>query len=331
MDPASPQPDVIERAAAVLRAGGLVVFPTETVYGLGANALDPAAVGRIFAAKGRPANNPLIVHVPDAATVSLVATAWPDVAGRLAHRFWPGPLTLVLPKRGEVPDSVTAGGPTVAVRVPAHPVAIALLRAAGIPVAAPSANPSNQLSPTRAEHVCRMLDGRVDLILDGGPTTGGIESTVVDVTCSPPRLLRPGLIGPAELQDVIGPLDRATAAAISPGAAQVSPGMLPRHYAPRTKLLCYERGAREQVEAMSRAGSRVGWIAFASEAVRELPGVVSVRLPSHPAGYAAHLFDALHRLDEAGLDVIVVEAPPAADEWLAVRDRLRRAATVEPE
>jgi L-threonylcarbamoyladenylate synthase len=326
VNPASPQPAVIEQAAAVLRAGGLVVFPTETVYGLGANALDPPAVGRVFAAKGRPANNPLIVHVADAAAVSRVASAWPEGAARLADRFWPGPLTLVLPKRLEVPDAVTAGGPTVAVRVPAHPVALALLRAADFPVAAPSANPSGQLSPTRAEHVGRGFDGRVDLILDGGPTSGGIESTVLDVTTWPPRLLRPGLIGPTELEAVVGPLARTPSPASSGGEAQASPGMLPRHYAPRTKLFCDETGARLRVESFRKGGMQVGWLPFDEKLPANSPGVFSVQLPRDPAGYAACLYDALHRLDGAGLDAIVVEMPPATADWLAVRDRLRRAA-----
>ena len=192
----------------MLRGGGLAAFPTETVYGLGANALDAAAVARIFAAKGRPANNPLIVHLADAAQVREIAADWPESASRLAERFWPGPLTLVLPRRDIVPDIVTARGPTVAVRVPAHPVAQALLRAAALPLAAPSANRSTELSPTRAEHVLRGLEGRIDLLLDGGPTAGGIESTVLDVTIMPPRLLRPGLIGVAQLEAVIGPLMR---------------------------------------------------------------------------------------------------------------------------
>jgi L-threonylcarbamoyladenylate synthase len=324
VDPASPQPDVIARAAAVLRSGGLVAFPTETVYGLGANALDAEAVARIFTAKGRPANNPLIVHVPDASAVPRVAAAWPESATRLAGHFWPGPLTFVLPKRGEVPDAVTAGGPTVAVRVPANAVALALLRAAGVPVAAPSANRSSELSPTRAEHVLRGLGGRVDLILDGGMTSGGIESTVLDVTSSPPRLLRPGLIGPAALEAVIGPLARTIAPANAPGAALASPGLLPRHYAPRTQLYCEETGAREKLEALSRGGHRVGWVPFTSQPDAALPGAVVRQLPKDPAGYAAKLYDTLHELDGSDLDAIVVELPPATDEWLAVRDRLRR-------
>src|SRR5437763_8542920 len=223
----------IASAADVLRSGGLVAFPTETVYGLGANALDADAVGRIFAAKGRPAANPIIVHVADAAGVGAVVADWPDAAARLAERFWPGPLTLVLPKRDAVPDVVTAGGPTVAVRVPAHPVAHALLRAAGVPVAAPSANRSSELSPTTAGHVLHGLGGRIDLILDAGPCPGGIESTVLDVTNDPPRLLRPGLVTPAQIEAVIGPIQRFGEPA---GSVLRSPGLLAKHYAPRAPL-----------------------------------------------------------------------------------------------
>jgi L-threonylcarbamoyladenylate synthase len=318
---------VIARAAAVLCGGGLVAFPTETVYGLGANALDAAAVARIFAAKGRPPNNPLIVHVPDVVSVPHVAATWPEAAGKLAERFWPGPLTLVLPKRGEVPDAVTAGRPTVAVRVPSNPVALTLLCAAAVPVAAPSANRSSELSPTRAEHVLHGLDGRIDLILDGGPTTGGIESTVVDVTCSPPRLLRPGLIGPAELEAVIGALDRGAAVNAETDVAPASPGMLPRHYAPRTKLYCEEESARGRAERMALQGYRIGWIPFSSPINLGPPGVLGVEMPSDPAGYSARLYEVLHELDGKGLNAIVVEMPPADDAWLAIRDRLQRAAT----
>jgi L-threonylcarbamoyladenylate synthase len=328
VDPKTPQPDIIAHAASILRRGGLVAFPTETVYGLGANALDVEAVHRIFAAKGRPSHNPLIVHVPDTASVSRVAAAWPETAARLAERFWPGPLTLVLPKKRELPDAITAGGPTVAVRVPANAVALALLRAADLPVAAPSANLSSALSPTRAEHVLRGLDGRIDLILDGGPTSGGIESTVLDVTCSPARLLRPGLIGPAEIEAAIGPLVRGAGAEEAASAALASPGMLPRHYAPRTKLYCDEpTKARLRAESMGLQGFKAGWLTITVTLDLHLPGVVQVRMPTDPAGYAGRLYDVLHELDDAGLAGIVVELPPATDEWLAVRDRLQRGAT----
>src|SRR5579872_2410044 len=194
----------IDRAAELLRAGRLVAFPTETVYGLGAKALSAEAVARIFAAKGRPAYNPVIVHVSDAGAAQELVADWPDIADRLAAAFWPGPLTLVLPKSLLVPDEVTAGSQTVAVRVPSHAVALALLRAAGAPVAAPSANRSMLLSPTTAEHVLEGLDGRIDAVLDAGPAPGGIESTVIGLADSPPRLLRPGLISPAQIEAVIG-------------------------------------------------------------------------------------------------------------------------------
>jgi L-threonylcarbamoyladenylate synthase len=321
-----PEADVIARAAAVLRGGGLVAFPTETVYGLGANALDAAAVGRIFAAKGRPANNPLIVHVAEAAEAQQVAAAWPEAAARLAARFWPGPLTLVLPKRDVVPDAVTAGGPTVAVRVPAHPVARALIRAAGMPVAAPSANRSTRLSPTRAEHVLGGLAGRIDLLLDGGPTAGGLESTVLDVTGTPPRLLRPGLVTPGEIEAVVGEIARPEG---TPGAADrplPSPGMLGRHYAPRAVVRCFEEISREQVRALLREGRNLGWLTFGG-AAPQADGVRVVVMPREPEAYAAQLYAVLHALDAAGVDQIVVELPPNTEEWLAVRDRLRRAAS----
>jgi L-threonylcarbamoyladenylate synthase len=324
VDPQAPDPIVIARAADVLRSGRLVAFPTETVYGLGADALNPSAVARIFAAKGRPTNNPLIVHVPDAMSVLRVAATWRESAARLAMRFWPGPLTLVLPKREEVPDAITAGGPTVAVRVPANAVALALLRAVGSPLAAPSANRSSELSPTRAEHVLRGLAGRVDLILDGGPTSGGIESTILDLTTSPPTLLRPGLVSPAELEAEIGPIARVARPGMGKDNPLPSPGLLPRHYAPRTKLYGVESGGRERVVELINAGRRVGWIPFGSAEV--VPGVVIAQLPMDPAGYATRLYQALHELDDAKLDAIVVDLPPATEEWLAVRDRLRRGA-----
>jgi L-threonylcarbamoyladenylate synthase len=308
--------------AAVLRAGGLVAFPTETVYGLGASALDSAAVLSIFTAKGRPPNNPLIVHVATAQDAQTVAAKWPESAAKLAAHFWPGPLTLVLPKRPDVPDIVTAGGPTVAVRVPAHPVALALIRAAGMPLAAPSANRSGYISPTRAEHVLRGLGGRIDMLLDAGPVPGGIESTVLDVTTDPPRLLRPGLVSPAQIEAVIGRIVLPAAMAPS-GSPLPSPGMLTRHYAPRTPLELAEDDGRARVEELRRAGLRVGWLTFGGD---QLDSVTTVTMPADPAGYAAALYAALHILDGAAVDRIIVAQPPDAPEWLAVRDRLRRAA-----
>ncbi len=324
VDPRAPQPERIAQAAAVLRARGLVAFPTETVYGLGANALDAAAVGRIFAAKGRPAHNPVIVHVAGAADVEQVAADWPASAARLAERFWPGPLTLVLPRKPTGPAAVTAGGPTVAVRVPAHPVALVLLRAAGVPVAAPSANRSSHLSPTQAAHVLRDLEGRIDLVLDGGPCPGGIESTVLDLTTRPPRLLRPGLVTQPELEAVLGtavlPVKKTE------GGPLPSPGLLSRHYAPRTPLECAANGGRARVAELCQEGRRVGWLTY-GPSPDVPPGAVVRVLPSDPGGYAAGVYAALHELDTAGLECIVVALPPDAVEWQAIRDRLRRASS----
>jgi len=301
VDPDAPDAAVIDRAAAVIRSGGLVAFPTETVYGLGANALDPTAVARIFAAKGRPATNPVIVHVADVAEVGNVVADWPATAAALAGRFWPGPLTLVLPRGRAVPDVVTAGGLTVAVRCPAHAVARALIRAAGVPIAAPSANRSTELSPTRADHVLKGLNGRIDLVLDGGTCSGGIESTVVDVTEKQVRILRPGLITEPMLEAVVGPLgERGPAAGIAR-----SPGQMAKHYSPRTPIVLVAAGAARP------AGERV---------------VVMRDLPADPTGYAAVLYARLHELDGKGFDQIVIELPPDTAEWAGVRDRLIRAA-----
>jgi L-threonylcarbamoyladenylate synthase len=326
--PQKPDETVMTRAAAVLRGGGLVAFPTETVYGLGANALDAEAVARIFAAKGRPAHNPLIVHVPDVAAARELVTEWPETAERLAELFWPGPLTLVLPRREVIPDIVTAGGPTVAVRVPAHPVALALLRASGVPIAAPSANRSLRLSPTRAEHVRRGLSGRIAMILDGGPTTGGLESTVLDLTATPPRLLRPGLVTPAEIEAIIGPIARPSAQPPT-ATALPSPGMMARHYAPRAPLELAEDDGEPRVAELLAQGVKVGWIALGATAGIRAPGLETIALPPEPAAYAAQLYAALHALDDAGVERIVVALPPDTEAWLAVRDRLRRAATPE--
>ncbi len=328
VDPKTPDSAVIARAASVLRAGGLVAFPTETVYGLGANALDPAACERIFIAKGRPANNPIIVHGAGVMEVRQVIAHWPDTAARLAAQFWPGPLTLVLPKLPAVPDVVTAGGPTVAVRVPAHPVALALLRAAGIPVAAPSANRSGELSPTRAEHVLRGLGERIDILLDGGPTPGGVESTVLNLSSHRPTLLRPGLVAPAEIEAVIGPIERSASVA-KVGKALPSPGMLARHYAPRATLERVQGSGASRVAELVKEGMRVGWLRFGGPSDDKLPRGIIVVMPTEPKGYAARLYDVLHELDDQGVDRIIVELPPHTEDWLAVHDRLRRASTPE--
>lgn len=317
--------DVIDRAAQVLTCGGLVAFPTETVYGLGANALDPTAVRRIFEAKGRPARNPLIVHVASVAAAPAFVSEWPPEATALAERFWPGPLTLVLPKADTVPDVVTAGGPTVGIRMPAHPIAAALIEAAGVPVAAPSANRSSRVSPTRVEHVLKALDGRIDLVLDGGPTAGGIESTVLDVSVRPARLLRPGPVTPAQIEPIIGAVVRAAETPTSPGAPLGSPGLLKRHYAPRARLECVTGSGEARTRELVQTGRRVGWVAFGRPPCGEA-GATTIVMPTQPDAYAARLYAALHELDDTHVDWIVVELPPDEPAWLAVRDRLRRAA-----
>jgi len=323
VDPAQPEAEKIRRAASVLRGGGLIAFPTETVYGLGADARNAEAVSRIFEAKGRPATNPVIVHVADPSELLNVSEEPTETGKLLAKRFWPGPLTLVLPKRPEIPAIVTANGPTVAVRCPAHPVARAVIREAGVPVAAPSANRSTELSPTRAEHVLAGLDGRIELILDGGACPGGLESTVVDATGPIPRVLRHGLITVPMLEAVIGHVECGSND--SPEVAR-SPGQMEKHYSPRTKLrLVSGTELVDEIMAATRAGKRVGSVMFHGKAM--LPGTgPHVSLPDDPPAAAALLYDTLFRLDRAGLDEILVELPPDAPAWAAIRDRLSRAA-----
>lgn len=328
LDPKNPDPEAIAHAAERLRQGDLVAFPTETVYGLGANALDAEAVAQIFAAKGRPARNPLIVHVADVAAAREVVGEWPDAAVRLAAAFWPGPLTLVLPRRASIPDIVTGGGQTVGIRVPAHPVALALLRAAGAPIAAPSANRSLQLSPTCAAHVAQSLGGRIPLILDGGATSGGLESTVLSLCGDTPQLLRPGLLSPARIEAVIGPIQRS---ANLPSQADVgplpAPGMLSRHYAPHAplELMNDTPAALARMHRLRLQGKRIGRLTF-DPTYPTLPGLVILLMSRDPTLYAGRLYAALHELDAAGVDAIFVDAPPAEEAWLAVRDRLQRAA-----
>ncbi len=328
IDPARPDPGALEQAARVLRGGGLVAFPTETVYGLGAHALDPAAVGRIYHAKGRPGYNPLIVHAADADAARALASAWPEEAERLAGAFWPGPLTLVLPKHDSIPHSVTAGLPSVALRVPAHRVAHALLRAAGIPVAAPSANRSTGVSPTTAEHVVRSLGDRVDVIVDGGPCPVGIESTVLSLAGPRPTLLRPGTISVDDLRPIIGDVALPSSAPDAT-AARPSPGMLDRHYAPRASIRILPPGGRARMLAEAGGevdeGRRIGGLMMMSVDDPRIAPVV--RMPDDPAGYASRLYAALHELDDAGCDVILIDQPPDTPAWAGVRDRLRRAAT----
>jgi L-threonylcarbamoyladenylate synthase len=291
----------IEQAAALIRAGKLVAFPTETVYGLGANALDSAAVARIFDAKRRPRTSPLIVHVDSVEMARGLASEWPEAAETLARRYWPGPLTLVVPKAASIPDIVTAGLATVGLRMPAHPLALALIGAAGVPIAAPSANRFTELSPTNAGHV---PEGLADYVLDGGPARVGIESTVLSLA-GPPTLLRPGVIPQTEIEALIGPV--ATAGEGSTEGAHASPGMHRRHYRPATPLYLVGSGERPPVECGA-------WLRIGQE------------MPGDPVEYAAVLYETLHRLDGKGLGAIAVERPPDTAEWAGVLDRLKRAA-----
>ncbi len=290
----------IETAAALIRAGKLVAFPTETVYGLGANALDAEAVGRIFTAKGRPRTSPLIVHVASIDMARSLAASWPEAAEILVRRYWPGPLTLVLPKQPRIPDAVTAGLPTVGLRMPAHPVALALIRAAGVPIAAPSANRFTELSPTAAGHVPETI---ADAVLDGGPARVGIESTVLSLVDAP-ILLRPGVIPLPEIEALIGRVQIGSTAE----GPHPSPGMHERHYRPSTPLYLVPAGG-----ALPKGNGvylRIG---------EEMPG--------EPLAYAAALYSTLHRLDGEGHDWIALEPPPATPEWSGILDRLRRAAS----
>jgi len=311
-------PADLDEAAGLLLRGGLVAFPTETVYGLGALALEPLAVRGLYAAKGRPLTNPLIVHVPGEAEARDLCAAWPAEASLLAARFWPGPLTLVLPRAAQVPDEVTAGGETVAVRAPAHPGARALLQRVRAPLAGPSANRSEHVSPTSAAHVLRDLNGRIDAVLDGGRCTVGIESTVVRLAAGDgqARLLRQGAIPRAALEELLGPL------ALGPlheGAAQ-SPGLHRRHYAPAALVRLVESG--ELAQAIAALPGPVGALVYSAP----VDSAQVARLPGNASGYARELYSALRDLEDAGCTAIVIEQVPPGAEWDAVRDRLSRAA-----
>ncbi|MFM1767504.1 MAG: Threonylcarbamoyl-AMP synthase [Verrucomicrobiota bacterium] len=320
----------VRRAADLLRAGQVVALPTETVYGLAANALDPAAVARIFAVKGRPSHNPVIVHVADLAMARRCAAAWPPAAARLAAAFWPGPLTLVLPRAHDIPDAVTAGGPTVGLRWPAHPFMQAVIRACGFPLAAPSANPANALSPTNAGHVLAQLGERIPLIIDGGQSQVGIESTVLDLVASPPRVLRPGMIHAESLVAALGePLAEGAPGGTPGGGALRSPGQLAKHYAPKARVLILdwqdEAHLREQILARGLNPATCWVIAHAQVPTSRLWAGVSV-IPHDAEAFARALYAELHRCDQEGVGCIVVQTLPPGPEWQGIADRLRRAA-----
>lgn len=302
----------VQEAAAKIRAGELVAFPTETVYGLGANALDASAVAKIYALKGRPASSPLIVHVFSIEMARSLVAEWPPEAEALARRYWPGPLTLVLPKRASIPPAVTAGLLTVGVRMPDHPVALALIREAGVPIAAPSANKFAGLSPTAADHVREIFDGAVP-VLDGGPCRVGIESTVVSIAAGRITLLRPGQIPADAIAEAMGraPGEIGRATAPEAHAAHPAPGMHERHYSPRTPLV------------LTRDPDPRGVYLFRAQPA---PAARAIQMPGDPEAYAARLYAVLHEIDREGWPVIAVEPPPDTLEWAAILDRLRRAA-----
>jgi L-threonylcarbamoyladenylate synthase len=317
----------VKVAAERLRAGEVVGLPTETVYGLAANALDAKAVANIFQIKGRPAHNPIIIHVASNEMAAACAAHWPEAATKLSHAFWPGPLTLVLPRGKNIPDNVTAGGETVGVRWPSHPFMQAVIRECGFPLAAPSANLSNQISPTNAEHVRGRLADKISLIVDGGQSQVGIESTVLDLTAQPPRVLRPGMIHAESLAAVCGEIsDRQS---LLSDSTLRSPGLLAKHYSPRAKLLVLDwqddADLRAQLSTFNFQLSTTHVIAHTKIPAGFSAENVSV-IPHDAEAYARALYGELHRCDAHGATLIVVEAPPETAEWSGIADRLRRAA-----
>jgi len=313
----------VQRAAELLRTGEAVAVPTETVYGLAADATNAEAVARIFAIKGRPVRNPIIVHVSSVSMAKRCVTRWTLLAAKLARAFWPGPLTLVLPRAQLIPDIVTGGGSTVGIRWPSHPFMQALIRECGFPLAAPSANPSNRVSPTNADHVRRTLGRKVPVIVDGGQAQVGIESTVLDVSVSPPRVLRPGMIHREALMAVTGIL----ADAHRPGVLR-SPGLLRTHYAPLAKLVIWSWQDEAELRRRSRASgvvsSSIHVITHTHIPAGEGFGRVAV-IPHDAEAFGRSIYAELHHCDQAGAKLIIVEALPETGEWAAIQDRLKRA------
>ena len=320
----------IRTAAAILQAGGLVGIPTETVYGLGANGLSSVAVGKIFAAKGRPQDNPLILHVPDASWLARYCREVPDSAYTLAERFWPGPLTMILPRKDVVPDAVTAGLDTVGVRCPNHPVTLAIIRAADVPVAAPSGNTSGRPSPTRAEHMVEDMAGKIDAIVDGGPCGVGVESTIIDLTCTPPRLLRPGGLPLEALEEVLGEVavDAALLRPLGAGEKPKAPGMKYRHYAPKapvTVVLGEPSATADYIAA--HLGEHTGVICFDEWAGRFAGHVVeNIGSAARKDEQARRVFDALRAFDHTDVTEIYAQCPHEDGLGLAVANRLKKAA-----
>lgn len=337
LDPVSPDPEVIRRAGDILKRGGLVAFPTETVYGLGGDALNREAARKIYAAKGRPSNNPLIVHIADMEHLEAIAAEIPEKARKLASIWWPGPLTMIFNKKDIVPDATSGGLPTVAVRMPNHPIALDLIRAAGGFIAAPSANTSGRPSPTIAEHVREDLDGKIDMILDGGEVRIGLESTIVDFTDEIPMMLRPGYINMEKLEEILGEvlidpaiLDENASENIRPKA----PGMMYRHYAPKAQLTIVEGGEKEVVDRIlelaaqsCREGKSVGIIAAdeTAESYKDYD-VKNIGSRETDKEIARRLFRVLREFDDEGTDVILSESFETPRMGQAIMNRLLKAA-----
>lgn len=344
----------LDQACRLLRNDDVCAFPTETVYGLGGNAMSSKAIERIYHLKGRPLTNPLIVHLFHTDQLPALITDWPSLAQELATKHWPGPLTLVLPRHPKVPALVSAGLPTIAIRMPAHKVAIALLRESGLPLCAPSANRSEHISPTTAEHVVRSLP-QVPLVLDGGPCSLGLESTVVDLTVWPPRLLRPGALPLVSLQQTLPNLALPDPKeAVDPSEARKAPGLMKRHYAPHVPawLIRSVEGCKPLVDFLTLGNNQasttrlleiiqrnvgnyslplpeasvftVGLLTHHPSTVRS-PHAVVEQLPNDPMGYAADLYAALYRLEDKKVSCVFVEDPPHTSAWMAIHDRLQRA------
>lgn len=329
VEPHQPDRNALRLASDILHRGGLVVIPTETVYGLAANALDPQAVLGIYAAKNRPADNPLIVHVSSVDMAKEYAAEWPRAAQKLADAFWPGPLTMILPKRENIPPEVTCGGSSVAIRFPSHPVARAVIEESGLPLAAPSANRSGSPSPTCADHVVHDLNGLVDLIIDGGHCACGVESTVVTLCTNPPRLLRPGFVTVEELRDVLGEVevDPAVFHALKDGQPVASPGMKYRHYAPRARLTLLDGSLADcAAYAAEHAGEHPTVLCFEGEETAFSVDTIVYGKEGDAASQAARLFDALRALDERGVKIAYARCPARDGVGMAVWNRVLRAA-----
>ena len=320
----------VGKAAAILRAGNVAALPTETVYGLAANAWSAESARRIYAVKKRPPTNPLIVHIVGQSMLRQCVRGWDETAERLAQAFWPGPLTLVVRRSTRIPDEVTAGGDTVAVRWPRHPLMQAVIRECGFPLAAPSANLSNRLSPTQARHVLSQLNGAVPLIIDGGDAAIGIESTVVDLLSRPPKVLRPGMLHVNALRAAGLLVERKSRKEGGNPSIARSPGMAERHYSPKARLLVARWTNQTALERIVRRTGRkrsvIGVLAY--NVVPKMAGLAHVSLlPQNAAAYAQSLFSQLHNCDHAGSEVILAQAPPQSAQWEGIWDRLKRASS----